>query len=439
MFRGNIFLLLFVSSIISEAQVINSSAGNGISGYTGDGGPSLLATMTNPRGIAIDNFGNLFIADHNNSCIRKVNASGIISTVAGCGVMGYSGDGGPANLAHLDRPNGVAVDALGNIYISDAYNHRIRKVDTSGIISTIAGTGINGFSGDGGPASAALIEWPFAIATDVVGNIYFGDSFNHRIRKINSAGIISTIAGTGIMGYSGDGGPATLAQIYLVTSIAIDAFGNIFLCDEQNHSIRKIDSLGIITTIAGSGVQGFSGDGGPATLAKLDFPQGVCISPTGDIYITDRNNFRIRKVSLGKIYTIAGNGSSGYSGDGGNPLSAQMGFSSGIALSSSGNIMFADESNLVVRVVCPAINCPQTDSLSNVNNVPYIFPNPSNDVITIKGIEKEELILTDNRGNLICHIALNEENNFKCIISNLENGIYFLTGKNINRKIVVLH
>ncbi|MGH2768211.1 MAG: hypothetical protein ACRDIF_04545, partial [Actinomycetota bacterium] len=223
-------------------------------------------------------------------------ASGFISTVAGTGSSGYSGDGGPAASARMKGPRTLAVDSEGNIFIADTMNHRIRKVDSSGIITTVAGTGSAGYSGDGGPATKARLYWPHDVAVDASGNLYIADSANQVIRKVDPSGIITTVAGTGSAGYSGDGGPATGAKLNEPRGGAVDAAGNIYISDRRNHRIRKVDSSGIITTVAGTGSAGYGGDGGPATAAKLDGARGVGLDGSGNIYIADTGNHRIRRV-----------------------------------------------------------------------------------------------------------------------------------------------
>jgi sugar lactone lactonase YvrE len=259
--------------------------------------------LNGPSGVAVDVFGDIFIADQQNSRIRKVSASGIITTVAGNGTYGFSGDGGPATSAELNGPSGVAVDASGDIFIADSYNNRIRKVLASGIITTVAGNGIRGFSGDGGPATSAELGTPGGVAVDGSGDIFVADTGNSRIRKVSPSGIITTVAGDGVpvlstyVFMSGDGGPATSAELNAPSGVAVDAFGDIFIADSGNDAnfVREVSASGIITSVAGNGIQGFSGDGGPATSAELS-PWAVAVDGSGDIFIADSYNNRIRKV-----------------------------------------------------------------------------------------------------------------------------------------------
>jgi sugar lactone lactonase YvrE len=327
-------------------------AGNGTPGFSGDGGPATSATLFTPKAVAVDAVGNIYIADTSNQRIRKVDSSGIITTAAGNGTYGFSGDGGPATGASLYSPSGVALDAAGNIYIADSRNHRIRKVDTSGIITTVAGNGTFGFSGDGGPATSATLSDPYGVAVDAAGNLYIVDQLNNRIRKVDTSGTIATVAGNGTPGFSGDNGPATSASLYSPSGVAVDAAGNLYIADTSNQRIRKVDTSGIITTVAGNGTGGYSGDSGPATSASLNYPYGVAVDAAGNLYIADESNQRIRKVDTsGIITTVAGNGTAGYSGDDGPAISATLYYPRGVAVDASGNLYIADLYNQRVRMV----------------------------------------------------------------------------------------
>ena len=343
---------------------IYTYAGNGTSGYTGDGGGATFAELYNPNGVAVDNNGNVFIADWGNSVIREVNASGIMSTIAGES-YGYGGDGGLAIYANLFYPTDVVTDDSGYIYIADAGNNRIRKIDLSGIITTIAGNGTPGYSGDGGLATMAEINYPSGIAIDSNGNIYIADYYNSCIRMVTKSGIISTIAGNGSFAYTGDGGPAIDATLGYVNSVAVDRKNNVYISDGFNHCIRKVDSLGIINTIAGNGILGNNGDGGVATSAELYFPYGLRVDTFGNLFIADADNSNIREVNnVGIITTIAGN-YFGYGGDGSVAYTAEMNYPHGIAVSKNGNIYIADIYNYVVRSIgiAPII----------INNPPYFI------------------------------------------------------------------
>ena len=350
------FIICFLSLGLLKAQIITTIAGNGTWSYGGDNGQATAAALKTPSEITLDAFGNIYIADYDNHRIRKINSLGIITTVAGTGAIGFSGDGGPATAARLNQPEQVALDATGNMYIVDTGNERVRKVSTTGVITTIAGTGVAGFSGDGGFATAAQLNAPEEVALDGSGNVYIAD-FNNRIRKINTLGIISTIAGTGIAGFSGDGGQATAAQ-FNEPGVTIDAVGNIFIADYVNHRIRMINTLGIINTIAGTGVGGFSGDGGLATNAQIDLPWSIAIDVAGNLYFADFRGARVRMINTsGIINTVAGNGIGAFSGDGGLATNAELRNPNGVAIDASMcNLYIDDASNNRIRKVSFSVN-----------------------------------------------------------------------------------
>ena len=326
------------------------AAGDGSWGYSGDGGPATSAQLNGPSSVVADSSGNLFIADSGNNRIRKVTQEGAISTVAGNGVHGYSGDGGPATGADLAGPSDVAVDAAGNLYIADSGNNRIRKVTPDGAISTVAGNGALGLSGDGGPATSAPLDYPIGVAIDAAGSLYV--AVVSGIRKVTPDGIISTIAGSGVNGHSGDGGPAVGARLNAPQGVAVDAAGNFYIADTSDNEIRKVTPNGTISTVAGTGAAGFSGDGGPATSAQLSSPGGVAVDASGNLYVVDTGNNRLRKVAEdGTISTVAGTGTAGYSGDGGPATSAQLHSPASVALSAAGDIYVADTANGAIRKV----------------------------------------------------------------------------------------
>ena len=317
---------VFGSPALVSAQFINTIAGNGSSGYIMDGVPATGTKINNPNGLCVDNAHNVYFADYNNHRIRKIDAYGVITTIAGTGTPGYSGDTGPATAATLNRPSEVILDNAGNIIISEYYNHAIRKIDPSGIITTICGNGSSGSFGDGGLAVSALISYPMGLFITPAGDLYFCDANNHNIRKINAGGYISHIAGNGTPGYSGDGFAASTAQLHDPYNVAVDNAGNVYISDQTNDRVRMINTSGIINTIVGgTGIPGYSGDGGSAFLAQISRPTGLRVDPTGtDIYFTDRSNFCVRKVSSGIISTIIGTGTvSGFFGDGG-PATAAL-------------------------------------------------------------------------------------------------------------------
>ena len=298
--------------------VITTIAGSTNAGYSGDGGAATNAGLNNPFAAAVDGVGNLYIADSYDNVIRKVSTNGVITTVAGNGTEAYSGDGGTATNASLSGPLGVALDRAGNLYIADSYNNVIRKIGTNGIISTVVGNGSADYLGDGGAAPSASLNVPFAVVVDGAGNLYIADSYNDVIRKVGTNGIINTIVGTNGAGYSGDGGAATNASLNQPRSIALDARGNLLVADTLNGVVRNVGTNGIITTVAGVGSMGYSGDGGAATNAYLNGPSGIVLDAHGNLLIADTANEVIRNVDTnGFITTVVGVGAAGYTGDGG--------------------------------------------------------------------------------------------------------------------------
>src|ERR1017187_406178 len=299
-------LLVFMASAAAFAQqyVISTVAG-GVPPATPV--PAVTASIGQPEGVVTDSNGNLYFTSIH--CLFKLDASGVLTRAAGNAKLGYSGDNGPATGAQLSWPYGAAVDSAGYLYIADNGNNRIRKVSPSGTIITVAGDGSNGYSGDGGPATSAQLSGPAGVAVDGSGNLYIADSYNQRIRKVSPSGIISTLAGGGTNGYSGDGGPATSAEVGGPAGLAVDGAGNLYIADSYNQRVRKVSPSGIISTVVGDGTWGDSGDGGPAASAEVGDPIGVAVDGAGSLYIADAGNGRIRKVSPGGIITtVAGNG-----------------------------------------------------------------------------------------------------------------------------------
>ena len=358
---GDIFIADNDNNRIREVNhatgLISTIAGTGTSGYSGDGGPATAATLDEPEGLALDSQGDLFVADSSNNVIRKINlATGMISTVAGNGLSGFSGDGGPATAAELWDPVVVAVDSAGNLFIADFNNSRVRKVAaSSGLISTFAGNGTRGFSGDTGPATAAELYYPRGVAVDSQGNVYIADTSNQRVREVNATtGAITTVAGTGTAGYSGDFGQATAAMLAYPESVAVDASGNLYIADYNNLRIRTVNqATKVITTLAGDGVEGYAGDGMAANNAELSYVNGIALDSAGNLYIADSGNNRIREVNAarGTIATVAGNGFSSYSGDGGAATAAQLDYATAVAIDAAGDLFIADTENNVVREV----------------------------------------------------------------------------------------
>jgi trimeric autotransporter adhesin len=337
---------------VTPAGVISTVAGNGTRGFSGDGGPATAARLAGPTGVAFDAAGNLYIADTANQRIRKITSDGVISTVAGNGIQGFGGDGGPAATAELNVPFGVAVDSIGNLYIADSYNSRIRRVTATGVISTLAGDGTPWFGGDGGLATAAQVKYPVDVAVDSAGNLYIADS-SQRIRKVTPAGVITTVAGNGTAGFSGDGGTAAAALLNYPADVAVDTANNLYIADSLNARIRRVDASGVIRTIAGGGTSETAGDGGPATAARLNFPVSVGLDSAGNLYVAESN--RLRKITAsGIISTVAGNGTEGFSGDGGPAAAANLNYPSDSAVDSEGSIYIADRQNNRIRKVTPA-------------------------------------------------------------------------------------
>ncbi len=350
-------LCLMAAFCGGQGFTINTVAGDGVQGFAGDGGQAVNAEIFAIAGLAVDSAGNVYIADTGNCRIRKVATNGVITTVAGTAIPGYSGDGGPATKASLSFPRAVAVDAAGNIYIGDSGNYAIRKVGLDGIITTIAGNGTLGFSGDGGPASNAMVGAVAGFAFDAAGNLYFADTNNYRVGKIALDGTISTFAGTGTAGYTGDGGPAINATFYYPDSVAFDSAGNLYIAEPNNNVVRKVSAAGIVSTVAGKGFGniGFSGDGGPAANALMNDPQGAAVDSAGNIYITDEDNQRIRMISPdGTITTLAGDGTKNFAGDGGPAANAEVFLPEGIAVGPNGVVYFVDSGNKRVRALIPA-------------------------------------------------------------------------------------
>lgn len=336
---------------VTPAHTIATSAGTGSLGNSGNGGQATGATLADPSAVAFDSAGNLYLADAQNHVIREVSKAGVISIVAGTGVEGYGGDGGAATAAYLDTPTGVAVDTAGNVYIADSHNHCIRKV-SGGTISTIAGTRVAGFSGDGAAATSAQLNDPMGVAVDTAGNVYIADTNNQRVRQITGT-TITTIAGTGEELFAGDGATASAAVLDSPTGVAVDAAGNIYIADRHNQRVRQVTPAGVISTIAGSGASSFSGtfagDGASATAASLAKPSGVSVDAAGNVYIADTGNQRVREVSNGTVTTVAGNGQQGFDGDSGPAASAILNAPKAVASDATGNLIIADKLNQRLR------------------------------------------------------------------------------------------
>ena len=457
-------LLLFIVllPVLAQAQLITTVAGTGTPGYAGNTGPATSALFNYPRSVAFDTTGNMYIADESNNVIRMVTPAGTTSTIAGSFTAGYSGDGGQATAAKLNKPWVVTTDKAGNIYIADSRNNVIRKVNPAGIISTIAGngyaagTGNGGYSGDGGHATAATMHSPFGIAIDTGGNIFIADCYNNAIRKVDTAGIIHSITGDTARGYSGDGGPATAAHLYWPSSLAFDKNNLLCFTDFQNNVIRRIEADGSIHTIigtgfgAGTGLSGYSGDGGPATDAQLAHPFGLAIDTNNNIYFSDLSSTRIRKVNgSGIIGTIAGDGTTGYSGDGGPAFYARFYNPFGVTLDANNNLFIADAFNHAIRKITGPITM-KTNALQAGTFKYEVYPNPAKDYTTLYFSNNHPANLKVTVTNLIgqtietTHFPLPYPggHSLRYDLSHYSPGIYFFTisdgnSSGISKKVVV--
>jgi trimeric autotransporter adhesin len=421
LFHAAILLFLcFVFDIPLHAQIISTFAGSAISGDSLDGGPATDARIGHPWSVVVGISGDVYFSTAYHEHVKKVNTLGIITTIVGNDSIGYSGDGGPATDAKLNGISGIAVDSSGNLFIADANNLCIRKVSASGIITTFAGIPplTAGYTGDGGPATAATLTIPTGVAADRFGNVYIADYYNNVIRKVNG-GIITTFAGTGIGGHSGDGGPATAAQLRRPLSVAVDSAGNVYIGDSLCY-VRKVDISGIITTIAGYAPGSYFGDGGPATDAHFFAIMGIAVDNIGNVYLSDQGNSRVRVINKsGIVSTYAGTGTNGYNGDGGPANLAQINQPWGVALDHTGCLYIADDGNNRIRKVSAPTDIPVTNKIPGTFT---ILPNPTTGYITIAGSEKVNIKLYNMLGQLI-----KEANNTDNIsISEFPSGMYFI-------------
>ncbi len=423
-------VMLCLIGLIGMGQIITTIAGTGIAGYNGDNILATTAKLNGPGGIAIDKFGNIFIPDGLNNRIRKIDhTTGFISTVAGIGTAGYSGDSGLATLAELHDPTGVAVDDSGNIFIADENNNVIRKVFAStGKIFTYAGTGNGTFGGENVPAISADLSVPSNVCLDKLGNLFICDFGNFRIRKVDkTTGIINTVAGNGTCNFNGDGILATNAELNFPYGVSVDTLGNIFIADNNNYRVRKVDvTTGLIGTVAGNGMAGFFGDNGLATSAKLTEPIGICLDIYRNIFIADYDNCRIRKVdfSTGIINTIAGNGTCSFFGDLGLATAAEINKPISIAVDSTGDIFISDLANNRIREIVHSTDIPNIDR--NYNGI-SIYPNPTTTILNIHHstcTTQETLLITDLMGNVVYKAELYGIDN-SISISTWSAGIYF--------------
>jgi DNA-binding beta-propeller fold protein YncE len=339
----------------TQSWIITTAVGTGERGFSGDGGPATSAVLNGPFDVGFDTDGNLYFSDTFNHRIRRVDArTGIITTRAGSGEAGYAGDRGAAAGARLNEPYGIAVDRAANVYIADRHNHCVRRIDgASGVITTFAGTGAAGFGGDGGPASRAGMVEPNGLALDPAQRrLFVADVADHRVRVVDLAtGTISTFAGTGAAEHSGDGGPASRAGVFGARAVKVAADGTVYILERQGSTLRAVDPrTGIITTLAGTGARGYGGDGGPAREAVFDAPKEFALDPGGDILIVDTENHAIRRIyaANGVVETIAG-GRKGSEGDGGPPTAAGLGRPHGAVVGPDGAIYIGDTENHRIR------------------------------------------------------------------------------------------
>jgi hypothetical protein len=432
---------------VAQSGTIITVAGIDSFGYNGDNRPAITAKLNAPESICQDKYGNIFVADAANHRIRKVNAiTGLITTVAGKDSSGYSGDNGPATNAKLFGPEGVAVDSNNNLYIGDALNYRIRKVNAiTGIITTIAGTGVAGAFGNGIPAINAQLNGPIHLHIDSFQNLYVIDYGNYLVRKIaSSTGLITTVAGNGICSNSVDGLVATAAALNKPIRVFADDTGNIYLSEELGHKVRKVSAAtGLLSTVAGTGLAGSTGDSGPATAAELALPTGIYVDKNGNIFIAEYDNGAIRRVdaSTGIITTVAGTlGSPGFAGDNGPATSAQM-TAMDLTFDKDGNIYIADRGNQRIRKVCYDTTCLKipTDTANHtgiINTITttqhyQLTPNPSNgDILLTQGEADNDAVTIDVRDivgkSVYMSAARFRDRTYHLSLEHLSPGLYFM-------------
>ena len=397
--KGNMYIAMREHNIISRIDTkgtMTRYAGSGQSGFSGDGGPAANARFRVPAGLAFDSEGNLYIADRENHRVRKVDTKGNISTFAGIGEAGFSGDEGPAVKAMLNLPSGVVVDKKGNLYISDRSNDRIRVVDKKGVIRTYAGSGVAGFQGDAGPALKAQLDKPFGIALDETKNLYIADRNNNRVRKVSPDGIITTVAGDGGFFFMGDNGPAYRASVAAPTGVALDSKGNLYIADRNNNRVRVVDRMGMIRTVVGTGQQDYNGDSEVARETNLYLPFGLTVDSNDNLLVIDRSHYRIRRIDpkSGQVETVAGNGVKLFAGDGGPATGATLSFPHGMSVDKKDNLIFSDKGHFRIRKITPdgVINTIGGNGLrgnvgdnipaleANFYNVTTIVQNPKGDM-----------------------------------------------------------
>ncbi len=433
-------ILLCLVSFGVKGQIITLFAGGG---NGGDGSPAISASVSDPNGLVFDKFGNLYFTENGNHRIRKIDTNGIITTVAGTGMAGFSGDGSLATAALLNEPDGIAVDTSGNVYFADGQNNRIRKINIStGIITTVAGCNNAGFAGDSGLAVVASLYRPGCVCFDKVGNMFIGDYGNKRVRKVNISGMITTYAGNGLIGWGGDGGPAITARCNPFNVIATDDTGNLYVAEWSNNTVRKINTSGIISTLAGDTSNYlYNGDGIPAIKANIA-PEAIALDDSGLLYISDENNNRIRKIdAAGIIHTIAGDGIAGVIGDDGPAGSAELNQPSGIAFDNCSNLFIGQVNNPRIRKVTFDPACHIHTLQTGIRNVKLIvgdiqiYPNPTTSILHVDVPVLMHYRLMNVVGSTVQAGNLSAGNN-SISIDELTEGIYVLEISDAQQQIV---
>lgn len=420
-----LFIALFFPFWAKGQNIITTVAGSGFGGYSGDGGPATAAMFYGLHGLAFDKTGNMFLSEYGNGTIRKVAPNQIITTYGGQALHAdYSGDGGPATAAEFNWPLKMTTDAAGNLYIADFNNKAVRKISVTGIVTTVAGgLGCLSGAGDGDPATSVCFSQIDCVRFDKHGNMYISENLGQRIWKVDITGIASIVAGTGYSGSSGDGGPATAAEINYPTGMAFDTSGNLYFVENNRGKVRKINTAGIITTIAGTGTPGYSGDGGPATNAMLNFPNDVIVDTSGNVFVADTYNNKIRKIDpSGIISTYAGNGTNTYTGDGGPATAAGIGNVRDIELDSLGDMYFTGQSEIVRKI----IRFPHTADVTDISSEQIVIgPNPAHIQISIGlpvQIKSGRVLFFNSMGSSVLDCEVKD----RVDISSLPNGYYTL-------------
>lgn len=429
--------LASVFSLGANGQIISTKVGTGVPGLTGDGGPAAEATLHVPSALALDAAGNLFIADMANNRIRKVNTSGTISTIAGSDSAGFIGDGGPATDARLNSPTGIALDASGNIYIADKGNNKIRKINAAGIISTFAGDvkDTAGFRGDGDTAILARLNHPTGVAVDDSGNVFIADQLNNRIRRVNKLGIIETVIGNGVPAFNGDEHPFnTDIMVNMPYSITFAPNGDLYVADTWNNLVRRVDkTTGKLTTFYA--MQADHVYHGSNTM-RLFHPTSITFDKLGNMYVADQGNYKIKRIdTFGYWQTMAGTGGIGFSGDGDRADKATFQYINGIVSDDGGNLWVADTYNERVRYITTTV------SVSNVTGILgsiELYPNPANSSfnfnLTTEKSQNVAVVITDVTGKVV--FSQNMRTNVNNSISlDVPAGLYLLTAVADNQKL----